>query len=94
MADRRGVWEAGARWQAPVAPRLEGAVSQGRWLLAVCRCGASGAVDAGPWLRDGLGGLRLAVFEARLRCQCGARQARLTKLGEVSPTAGPIHVFR
>jgi hypothetical protein len=94
LGGRRGVWEMGAAWAPQAELRLAEAVMQGRWLLARCRCGARGAVDARPWLQDGLGGLRLVAFEERLRCQCGARQARLSALGGAAAQAGPIHVFR
>jgi hypothetical protein len=49
-----------------------------RHLRAHCRvCGRRIVFDPTHWIRQHLGGLRLTHFETRLRCICGARQARL-----------------
>ena len=90
-----GVREASGRWSPQRRPRLCDAVALGG-LTALCRCGARSDVDPRIWLEAGLGGLRLAVLEDRLRCGCGERRATLV-CGAPSgaPGIGPaIHVFR
>jgi len=66
-------------------------------LWAVCRCGREAVIDPGAWLGQGLRRQPLAQLEPRLRCQCGARHARLEIRGlstaPVGPTGG-IHIFR
>jgi hypothetical protein len=53
-------------------------VGPDRHLRATCAaCHRQVVVNAAAWLAEGLGGLRLTHFEARLRCLCGARSARL-----------------
>ena len=90
-----GVREMSGRWLHGRRPRLADAVSLGG-LTALCRCGARSAVDARVWLDAGLGGLRLAVLEDRLRCQCGERRATLVcgGPGGAPGNAPSIHVFR
>ena len=66
-------------------------------LWAVCGCGREAAVDPQPWLGQGLKRQPLAALEPRLRCQCGARHARLEIRGLAEAPAGPtggIHIFR
>ena len=66
-------------------------------LWAVCRCGREAVVDPLPWLAQGLRRQPLAQLEARLRCQCGARRARLEIRGLSEAPSGPtggIHIFR
>lgn len=66
-------------------------------LWAVCGCGREASIDPEPWIGQGLKRQPLAGLETRLRCQCGARQARLQIRGLAEAPAGPtggIHVFR
>jgi len=95
-AARQEMFEAGAVWPGRQGLRLSEATAGGPWLIAVCGCSAVARVDARPWLADGLGALRLPALEGRLRCLCGARQARLmpAPAGEAGGPGSPIHVFR
>lgn len=66
-------------------------------LWAVCGCGREAALDPAPWIGQGLKRQPLAGLEPRLRCECGARQARLEIRGLAEAPAGPtggIHIFR
>jgi hypothetical protein len=66
-------------------------------LWAICRCGREGRLDPAPWVGQGLRRQPLANLETRLRCQCGARQAKLEIRGLSEAPAGPtggIHIFR
>lgn len=66
-------------------------------LWAVCGCGREATVDPAGWIGQGLRRQPLVHLETRLRCQCGARQARLEIRGLSEAPAGPtggIHVFR
>lgn len=66
-------------------------------LWAVCGCGREAAIDPAGWLGQGLKRQPLVHLEPRLRCQCGARRARLEIRGLSEAPCGPtggIHVFR
>lgn len=66
-------------------------------LDARCHCGGRARIDPAVWLRQGLGELPLASFERRLRCRCGAREARLAPENEACEAADAgwtIYVFR
>ena len=96
MADGPGAWPLipGQRNQAL---RLGQLLASGAGLWAECNqsgCGARAAIDAGPWLAQGLGDAPLMRLEPRLRCVCGARQARL-RPGPAGATSrrGPIYPF-
>jgi hypothetical protein len=63
-----------------IGPVLPERLPDGWRLRARCLaggCGATAWLDAGPWIALGLAGTRLERLETRLRCRCGARQARL-----------------
>ena len=78
-------------------PRLAQALVARSSLWAVCGCGRESAIDPEPWLGQGMKRQPLAGLETRLRCQCGARQARLQIRGLAEAPAGPtggIHIFR
>jgi hypothetical protein len=91
---------ADVRWITPVAPdarRLAQALLARSSLWAVCGCGREAVVDPAPWLGQGLRRQPLEQLEPRLRCQCGARRARLEIRGLSAAPAGPtggIHIFR
>ena len=73
------------------AAQLKGAFA----LWARCACGNEAAIDPKPWIAQGLDGQPLAMLEDRLRCNCGARRARLEIRGQAEGSAGGgIHVFR
>ncbi|MFC3068409.1 hypothetical protein [Phenylobacterium soli] len=77
--------------------RLHQALLARSSLWAVCRCGQEAQIDPANWLGQGLRRQPLGALETRLRCQCGARQARLEIRGLSEAPAGPtggIHVFR
>lgn len=77
--------------------RLAQALTPRSSLWAVCRCGREAAIDPTAWLGQGLKRQPLAGLEARLRCECGARRARLEIRGLSEAPSGPtggIHVFR
>lgn len=66
-------------------------------LWAVCTCGREATIDPAGWLGQGLKPQPLVHLEPRLRCQCGARQARLEIRGLSEAPAGltgGIHIFR
>ena len=66
-------------------------------LWAVCGCGREAAIDPAPWIGQGLKRQPLAQLEPRLRCHCGARQARLEIRGLAEAPGGltgGIHIFR
>jgi len=78
-------------------PRLHQALLARSSLWALCRCGREAQIDPMPWVGQGLRRQALGVLETRLRCQCGARQARLEIRGLSEAPAGPtggIHIFR
>lgn len=78
-------------------PRLAQALTPRSSLWAVCGCGREATIDPAAWLGQGLKRQPLAVLEPRLRCECGARQARLEIRGLSEAPSGPtggIHVFR
>jgi hypothetical protein len=66
-------------------------------LWAICGCGRQARIDPAAWMAQGLGRQSVQELETRLRCLCGARQARLEVrgLGEApqGQTSG-IHIFR
>lgn len=77
--------------------RLAEALMARSSLWAICGCGREAALDPLPWLGQGLKRQPLAGLEDRLRCQCGARQARLQVRGLAEAPQGPtggIHIFR
>lgn len=79
------------------APKLAEALIARSSLWAVCGCGREAAIDPAVWLGQGLKRQPLDQLELRLRCLCGARQARLEIRGLSEAPAGPtggIHVFR
>lgn len=66
-------------------------------LWALCRCGREAMIDPAPWVGQGLRRQPLGNLETRLRCQCGARQAKLEIRGLAAAPTGPaggIHIFR
>jgi hypothetical protein len=66
-------------------------------LWALCGCGRAAVLDPTPWVGQGLRRQPLANLETRLRCQCGARRAKLEIRGLSEAPAGPtggIHIFR
>lgn len=66
-------------------------------LWALCGCGREALIDPTPWVGQGLRRQTLGALETRLRCQCGARRARLEIRGLAQAPAGPtggIHIFR
>jgi hypothetical protein len=77
--------------------RLSQALIARSSLWAVCGCGREAVVDPQPWVGQGLKRQPLSGLEPRLRCQCGARRARLEIRGLAEAPAGPtggIHIFR
>lgn len=77
--------------------RLSQALTPRSSVWAVCACGREAVIDARPWLGQGLSRQPLAQLEPRLRCQCGARRARLELRGLAQAPdapAGGIIVFR
>jgi hypothetical protein len=79
------------------APRLSQAAAGRATLWASCGCGAEAVLDPAPWLGQGLARHPLRDLEGRLRCRCGARQAKLEirGLAEAPPAAaGGIFIFR
>lgn len=81
---------------ASMEPKLGQALVARSSLWAVCGCGREAVVDPAPWLGQGLKRQPLAQLEPRLRCQCGARRARLEirGLAEAPAMTGGIHIFR
>jgi hypothetical protein len=82
---------------AETALKLHQALVARSSLWALCGCGREAMIDPAPWVGQGLRRQPLASFEPRLRCQCGARQARLEIRGLTEAPAGPaggIHIFR
>lgn len=75
-----------------------GQVLAGRSTLwAQCGCGQQAVLDPAPWLGQGLARHPLPELEGRLRCHCGARNARLEIRGlteATSAAAGGIYIFR
>jgi hypothetical protein len=66
-------------------------------LWALCRCGREALLDPALWVGQGLRRQPLVNLETRLRCQCGARRAKLEIRGLSEAPAGPtggIHIFR
>ena len=98
---RRRSMADGTSWrateQAAGATRL-GQVLAGRSTLwARCGCGQQAVLDPGPWLGQGLARHPLPALEGRLRCRCGARNARLEIRGlseAPADAAGGIFIFR
>jgi hypothetical protein len=90
----------GTSWRAatPQDTARLGHASAGRSTLwARCGCGEQAVLDPAPWLGQGLSRHPLSALEDRLRCGCGARQARLEirGLAEAPPgAAGAIFIFR
>jgi hypothetical protein len=81
----------------PAWPRLSQALIARSSLWAVCHCGREAVIDPRPWVAQGLGRQATAHLETRLRCLCGARQARLEIRGLAEAPqdgAGGIYVFR
>jgi len=82
----------------PEAPARLGHASAGRATLwATCGCGEQAVLDPAPWLGQGLSRHPLSALEGRLRCGCGARQARLEIRGLAEAPQGPagaIFIFR
>lgn len=79
------------------ANRLGQALAARSSVWAVCGCGREAAIDPAPWLAQGLSRQRLPELEARLRCLCGARRARLEIRGLAQVPPGPtggIYIFR
>ena len=70
--------------------RLSQALTPGSRLMAICRCGRETVVDPKVWVGQGLARQAMASLETRLRCVCGARQARL----EVHDLADAPHLAR
>jgi hypothetical protein len=82
---------------ATTAVKLHQALLARSSLWALCGCGREAQLDPTPWVGQGLRRQPLANLETRLRCQCGARQARLEIRGLSEAPAGPtggIHIFR
>ena len=78
------------------APRLGQAAAPRASLWAVCGCGGEAVLDAASWIAQGLGRHPLHALEERVRCDCGARRARLEirGLGEAPGANRRIYVFR
>jgi hypothetical protein len=94
MADGTAHRIANSSWEAL---RLGQALAARSSLWAVCACGREAVIDPTPWVGQGLRRQALAHLEPRLRCQCGARRARLEIRGLAEAPAGPtggIHIFR
>lgn len=86
-----------ARDWAHMEPRLAAATAARSSLWARCACGREAAIDARPWIAQGLDRQMLSDLEPRLRCACGARRAKLEIRGLAEAPgggAGGIHVFR
>jgi hypothetical protein len=95
MADGAQKLSISAAW--PAWPRLNQALAARSSLWAICACGREAPIDPKPWVSQGLARQATAHLEARLRCLCGARRARLEirGLAEVPlDGAGGIYVFR
>lgn len=77
------------------APLL-GCLGNDRHLVARCACGQASACDPVQWVSEGLGDQPLWRFAERLRCICGAREARLEiAAGPYAPARRPgVYVFR
>jgi hypothetical protein len=94
-----GAEEPGAPWDVrSYALSLSHGVGPDRHLRAACTaCERRVVFDPAPWVDQGLAGLPLTAFEARLRCVCGARRARL-EIWPGPPSPGPpevsIYAFR
>ena len=82
----RGFEEQGAAAFVADPKRTEGPV----WAYCeAANCGGVAAIDLARWpLPTGAGG-NLASLETRMRCICGARQARLSR---IRPAATSRHV--
>lgn len=81
----------------PAWPRLSQALTARSSLWAICRCGREAVIDPRGWVGQGLARQATAHLETRLRCLCGARQARLEIRGLAeapSGATGGIYVFR
>jgi hypothetical protein len=93
MAD--GAWHATQRGAA-TGTRLQQAATPRASLWAVCDCGGAATLDPAYWLAQGLGRHPLHALEDRVRCECGARRARLEirGLAEAPPARRAIYVFR
>lgn len=77
--------------------RLGQALAGRSTLWAQCGCGEQTVLDPAPWLGQGLARHPLSALEDRLRCGCGARQARLEIRGLAEApqnAAGAIFIFR
>ncbi len=92
--------ERGAAWDlGGYAVCLSHGIGPDRHLRAACGvCGRRVVFDARQWVEQGLAGLPLIRFEARLRCVCGARRARLEVWSGPPPAGCPpdrtIYAFR
>ena len=78
-------------------PKLGHATAARSSLWASCRCGRQAGIDPKPWICQGLARHPVEALEGRLRCVCGARQARLEVRGLAEAPAGVtggIYVFR
>jgi hypothetical protein len=94
MADGT-TWRTGGEPDTPA--RLGHALAGRATLWARCGCGEEAVLDPTPWLGQGLSRHRLNDLENRLRCGCGARQARLEIRGLAEApqgVAGAIFIFR
>ena len=79
------------------APRLNQALAARSSLWAVCTCGREAALDASHWLGQGLGRHCIEDLEDRVRCECGARRAKLEIRGLAEAPQRPmggVYVFR
>jgi len=95
MADGAHQFMASAAW--PAWPRLNQALAARSSLWAICACGREALIDPRPWVAQGLSRQATSNLEARLRCYCGARRARLEIRGLAEAPAegaGGIYVFR
>ena len=88
----------GYRKDSPGEARLGHAAAGRATLWARCACGREAVLDPAPWLGQGLARHPLAQLQDRVRCRCGARQARLEVRGlaEAPPqaAAGGLFIFR
>lgn len=94
MADgNSGLTPAPPRAGAKLGEALAGRAT----LWARCGCGRQAVLDPASWLAQGLARQPLASLETRLRCICGAREARLEIRGLCEAPRGErgeIFIFR
>lgn len=79
------------------AARLGHTLAARSSLWAVCGCGREAALDPQPWLGQGLARHRVEDLQDRVRCQCGARSAKLEIRGLAEApqgATGGIYIFR